>query len=43
MKCDISRPDPIRVRSEEFLKQIFEALGITMDRHPKGRSCKTES
>ncbi|MBA7519026.1 hypothetical protein ES705_11100 [subsurface metagenome] len=29
--------------SEEFLNQIVEALGITIDRRPKGRPRKMES
>jgi len=29
--------------SEEFLKQMVEALGITIDRRPKGRPRKRES
>ena len=29
--------------SEDFLNQIVEALGITVDRHPKGRPRKMES
>jgi hypothetical protein len=29
--------------SEEFLKQMVEALGIIIDRHPKGRLRKMES
>ena len=30
------------VGSEEFLNQIVEALGIIIDRRPKGRLRKTE-
>jgi len=29
--------------SEEFLGQMVETLGITVDRHPKGRPRKRES
>jgi hypothetical protein len=29
--------------SEEFLNRIVEVLGITIDRHPKGRPRRTES
>ena len=29
--------------SEEFLNQMVEALGIIVDRRPKGRSRKMES
>ena len=29
--------------SEEFLNQMVEALGIIIDRYPKGRPRKTES
>jgi len=29
--------------SEEFFNQIVEALGITIDRRPKGRSRKKKS
>ena len=29
--------------SEEFLNQMVEALGIIIDRRPKGRPHKTES
>jgi len=29
--------------SEEFLDQMIEALGITIDRRPKGRPRKMES
>jgi len=29
--------------SEEFLNQMVEALGITIDRRPKGRPRKMES
>jgi len=28
---------------EEFLNQMVETLGITIDRRPKGRPCKMES
>ena len=28
---------------DEFLNQRVEALGITMDRRPKGRPCKMKS
>jgi len=28
---------------EEFFNGMVEALGITIDRCPKGRSCKMES
>jgi len=28
--------------SEEFLNRMVEALGITIDRRPKGRTCKRE-
>ena len=28
------------VGSEEFLNQMVEALGIILDRRPKGRPCK---
>jgi hypothetical protein len=28
---------------EEFLNQMVEALGIIIDRHPKGRICKREN
>ena len=28
---------------EEFLIQMVETLGITIDRRPKGRPCKMES
>ena len=28
--------------SEEFLNRMFEVLGITIDRHPKGRPRKIE-
>ena len=28
---------------EEFLNQMFEALGITVDRRPKGRPRKMKS
>ena len=31
------------IGSEEFLNQIVEALGITIDRRPKGRPRKIES
>ena len=31
------------MRSEEFLNQIFETLGITVDRRPKERPCEMES
>jgi hypothetical protein len=31
------------IRSEEFLNQIVEALGITIDRRSKGRPRKMES
>ena len=31
------------IGSEEFLNQIVEALGIIIDRRPKGRSRKIES
>ena len=31
------------IGSEEFLNQIVEALGIIIDRRPKGRSRKMES
>ena len=30
----------IPMGSEEFLIQMFETLGITVDRCPKGRACK---
>ena len=30
------------IGSEEFLNQIVEALGIIVDRRPKGRPCKME-
>jgi len=29
--------------SEEFLNRMIEALGIIIDRRPKGRPCKIES
>jgi len=29
--------------SEEFLIRMIKALGITIDRYPKGRHCKIES
>jgi len=29
--------------SEEFLIQMVETLGITIDRRPKGRPCKREN
>jgi len=38
---DTSSGKPIG--SEEFLNQIVEALGIIMDRRPKGRPRKMES
>jgi len=28
---------------EQFLDQMVEALGITVDRRPKGRPCKMEN
>ena len=28
------------IESEEFINQIVEALGIIIDRRPKGRPCK---
>lgn len=28
---------------KEFLNQMVETLGITVDRRPKGRPCKMES
>jgi len=28
------------IGSEEFLNQMIKALGITIDRRPKGRPCK---
>jgi len=28
---------------EEFLNQMLETLGITIDRRPKGKPCKMES
>ncbi len=28
---------------EEFLNQMVEALGIIIDRRPKGRPCKREN
>ena len=31
------------IESEEFLIQMVEALGITIDRHPKGRPRQIES
>ena len=31
------------IGSEEFLNQMVEALGITKDRHPKGRPRKMEN
>ena len=31
------------IESEEFLNQMVEALGIIIDRHPKGRPGKSES
>ena len=31
------------IGSEEFLNQMVEALGIIIDRHPKGRPCKMEN
>jgi len=31
------------IGSEEFLNQIVEALGITIDRHPKGRPRKMDN
>ena len=31
------------IRSEEFFKQMVEALGITVDTRPKERPRKTES
>ena len=31
------------IGSEEFLNQMVEALGITIDRRPKGRPRKMES
>ena len=31
------------MRSEEFLNQMVEALGITIDKCPKGRPHKMES
>ena len=31
------------IGSEEFLNQMVEALGITIDRHPKERPRKMES
>jgi len=30
------------IGSEEFLNQMVEALGIIIDRHNKGISCKTK-
>ena len=32
-----------RIGSEEFLNQMVEALGITIDRRPKGRPRKIEN
>ena len=29
--------------SKEFLNRMVEALGITIDRRPKGRICKMEN
>ncbi len=31
------------IESEEFLNQIVEVLGITIDKHPKGRPRKMEN
>ena len=31
------------IGSEEFFNRIVEALGITIDRRPKGRPCKREN
>jgi len=31
------------IRTEEFLNKIVKALGITIDKSPKGRSRKRES
>jgi len=31
------------IGSEEFLNQMIKALGITIDRRPKGSPCKMES
>jgi len=31
------------IRPEEFFNQMVEALGIIIDRNPKGRPCKRES
>jgi len=31
------------IGSEEFLNRMVEALGITIDRHPKGKPRKMES
>ncbi len=31
------------IGSEEFLNQMVEALGITIDRRPKGRPLKREN
>jgi len=31
------------IGSEEFLDKMVEVLGITIDRHPKGRPRKIES
>jgi len=31
------------IEPEEFLNRIVEVLGITIDRHPKGRPRKRES
>ncbi len=31
------------IGSEEFPNQIIEALGVIIDKRPKGRPCKMES
>jgi len=31
------------IGSEDFFNQMVEALGIIIDRHPKGRPCKMEN
>ena len=47
MKSDIARTyNPFsekHIGSEEFFNQMFEALGITIDRRPKRRPRKMES
>ncbi len=31
------------IGSEDFLNRMIETLGITIDKRPKGRSCKMEN